>query len=107
MAGTELLLSMVEARWAQERQRQQHGPGEQDAPGTGENRATYRPAASRPPGQTTITHREIEQLHDRIDALRNDMSSAHYNAWQKTELARHPQRPYSLGLHRTDLHRLQ
>src|SRR6202142_4301970 len=39
--------------------------------------------------------REIKQLHQRIDALRNQVSG-HSTAWQKTELARHPQRPYTL-----------
>ncbi len=39
--------------------------------------------------------RQIEQLHQRIDALRNQVM-AHTTAWEKTELARHPQRPYTL-----------
>ena len=39
--------------------------------------------------------REIQQLHDRIDALRSQVSG-HSTAWDKTELARHPQRPHTL-----------
>ena len=41
------------------------------------------------------TRRQIAQLQDRIDTLRREMS-APPTAWQKTELARHPQRPQSL-----------
>src|SRR5207248_1867005 len=37
---------------------------------------------------------EIDELRVRVEALRRDMS--HREAWIKTELARHPQRPYFL-----------
>jgi len=47
------------------------------------------------PGQDANTRREIQQLHERIDALRTEIS-AHATAWEKTELARHPQRPHTL-----------
>jgi len=47
------------------------------------------------PGQDDETRREIQALHARIDALR-DQVSAKSSAWEKTELARHPQRPYTL-----------
>jgi acetyl-CoA carboxylase carboxyl transferase subunit alpha len=47
------------------------------------------------PGQDDETRREIQELHARIDALR-DQVSAKSSAWEKTELARHPQRPYTL-----------
>lgn len=40
------------------------------------------------------TRQEIQLLHDRIDALRNQLS--HSTAWGKTELARQAQRPYTL-----------
>jgi acetyl-CoA carboxylase carboxyl transferase subunit alpha len=46
-------------------------------------------------GQNDQTRREIEQLHARLNDLRRDLSSQ-LNAWQRTELARHPQRPYTL-----------
>ena len=46
-------------------------------------------------GQDEETHRQIQQLHERIHALRQQVS-IHRNAWEKTELARHPQRPYTL-----------
>jgi acetyl-CoA carboxylase carboxyl transferase subunit alpha len=41
------------------------------------------------------TRQEIQRLHQRIDALRNQMTSRSI-AWEKTELARHPQRPHTL-----------
>ena len=41
------------------------------------------------------TRREITKLQDRIDTLRREMN-APPTAWQKTESARHPQRPQSL-----------
>jgi len=46
-------------------------------------------------GQDDETRRQIEQLHKRVDDLRREVSSQ-LNAWERTELARHPQRPYTL-----------
>ena len=46
-------------------------------------------------GQSSETHRQIQQLHDRLKDLRREMS-LHLNAWERTSLARHPQRPYTL-----------
>src|SRR5499427_4419497 len=46
-------------------------------------------------GSGESTRREIEKLQERIDQLRREMS-APPTAWQKTELARHPQRPQTL-----------
>jgi len=39
--------------------------------------------------------RQLERLQLQVQALRRQMD-AHLNAWRKTELARHPQRPYTL-----------
>src|SRR5208283_5194494 len=41
------------------------------------------------------TRREIAKLQDRLELLRQEMS-APLTAWQRTELARHPQRPQPL-----------
>ena len=46
-----------------------------------------------PDGQET--RRQLRVLHDQVHALRAQIV-AHLDAWQKTELARHPQRPYFL-----------
>src|SRR5260370_334119 len=46
-------------------------------------------------GQNAETLRQIRQLHERVSGLRREISS-HLNAWERPELARHPQRPYTL-----------
>src|SRR5215470_7152513 len=46
-------------------------------------------------GPDEATRRQIAKLQDRIDQLRREMH-APPTAWQKTELARHPQRPQTL-----------
>src|SRR3979490_2371993 len=46
-------------------------------------------------GQNAETLRQIKQLNARVNDLRREISS-HLNAWERTELARHPQRPYTL-----------
>src|SRR5258708_22020324 len=46
-------------------------------------------------GQNAETLRQIRQLHERVSGLRRGISS-HLNAWERAELARHPQRPYTL-----------
>src|SRR5438477_3978432 len=45
-------------------------------------------------GQTGEVRKEIDDLRQRITMLRKEIS--HREAWVKTELARHPQRPYFL-----------
>jgi acetyl-CoA carboxylase carboxyl transferase subunit alpha len=47
------------------------------------------------PAADDATRLQIAQLQERIETLRREMS-APSTAWQKTELARHPQRPQSL-----------
>src|ERR1019366_8542822 len=46
-------------------------------------------------GENAETRRQIQQLHERVNDLRREISSR-LNAWERTELARHPQRPYTL-----------
>ncbi len=46
-------------------------------------------------GQNEETRRQVQQLHDRVNDLRREVSS-HLNAWERTEMARHAQRPYTL-----------
>jgi acetyl-CoA carboxylase carboxyl transferase subunit alpha len=46
-------------------------------------------------GKDEETHRELAKLQERVHTLRQEMSSLQ-TAWQKTELARHPQRPQML-----------
>src|SRR5438105_1939418 len=46
-------------------------------------------------GASTDYHKQLEELRQRVEALRKQIY-AHLNAWEKTELARHPQRPNTL-----------
>ncbi|HXY15104.1 MAG TPA: acetyl-CoA carboxylase carboxyltransferase subunit alpha [Terriglobales bacterium] len=46
-------------------------------------------------GQNEDARQQVQQLHSRIHALRTEIA-AHFDAWQKTELARHPQRPHTI-----------
>jgi acetyl-CoA carboxylase carboxyl transferase subunit alpha len=91
--GAELLLSMVEARCAAN-----GNNGHVDSRAAQElekieaHIATLESATRDEDGGT---RREIAQLRTRIDSLRREVS-AHNSAWTKTELARHPQRPYTL-----------
>jgi len=39
--------------------------------------------------------KQLRALHDRVDGLRKQVN-ANFDAWKRTELARHPQRPYML-----------
>jgi acetyl-CoA carboxylase carboxyl transferase subunit alpha len=46
-------------------------------------------------GDNQEARRQLEQLHAQVHALRRQMD-AHLHSWHKAELARHPQRPYTL-----------
>ncbi len=47
------------------------------------------------PGQDAEAGQMMQELHGQVSALRRQID-AQLNAWQRTELARHPQRPYLL-----------
>jgi acetyl-CoA carboxylase carboxyl transferase subunit alpha len=95
MTGVEFLLSMVESRWASRNgDRGKASPGDrthQELDKIDQQIARLQEAA----GVNESTQQEIQQLRDRVEALRKEMIS-HFGAWEKTELARHPQRPYPL-----------
>jgi len=46
-------------------------------------------------GDNQDARNRLQRLHDQVEALRRQIQ-AHQTAWQKTELARHGQRPYTL-----------
>src|SRR6202034_1907371 len=46
-------------------------------------------------GQNEETRRQLAKLQERVHILRQEMKALQ-TAWQKTELARHPQRPQAL-----------
>ncbi|MGZ4812161.1 MAG: acetyl-CoA carboxylase carboxyltransferase subunit alpha [Terriglobales bacterium] len=45
-------------------------------------------------GENQEARKQLQALHGQVDALRRQMTRS--GPWQKTELARHPQRPYTL-----------
>src|SRR5215470_19206062 len=90
LTGAQLLLSMVETRKAA---RNGHN-SDMTPPQELERIEQQIEKLESLDGQTAEVHREIEELKERVEALRRDMS--HREAWIKTELARHPQRPYFL-----------
>jgi acetyl-CoA carboxylase carboxyl transferase subunit alpha len=90
--GTEFLLSMVEASWAT---RNGNGKKMDSQLKAQQELAKIEQQVERLkslPGQGEDVRSQIQQLHDRIHALRAQVS-AHFSAWQKAELARNPQRP--------------
>src|SRR5258707_13276171 len=95
MTGVEFLLSMVESRWASRNgDRGKTDPGDrthQELDKIDQQIARLQDTA----GSDETTQQEIQQLRDRVEALRREMTS-HFGAWEKMELARHPQRPYAL-----------
>ncbi len=46
-------------------------------------------------GENQDARSQLRRLHAQVDALREQINAS-FSAWQKTELARHPQRPYLL-----------
>ena len=95
VAGAQLLLSLVERRWAVD-----SGNGNKMESGLKarqelekiEQQIAHLEATAHQDGHTL---REIHDLHERVNALRREIA-AHTDAWERTELARHPQRPYTL-----------
>lgn len=90
LAGAQLLVSMIETRRAHS-----NGNGaEATAPQELERIEQQMEKLEALDGQNAETRGQIEELRQRVDALKREMS--HREAWIKTELARHPQRPYLL-----------
>ena len=90
LTGAQLLVSMVETRRAKSNGNGLDGTAPQELARIEQHMERLESLD----GQNDETRREIEQLRERVDSLRRDM--AHREAWIKTELARHPQRPYFL-----------
>ena len=92
LTGAQLLLSMVETRRAA-----RNGEGPDTT--AGDELAKIEQQLGKLEtieGQSDDIRKEIDDLRLRVHALRSEMVAAHREAWVKTELARHPQRPYFL-----------
>jgi acetyl-CoA carboxylase carboxyl transferase subunit alpha len=92
ISGTDFLLSMVEGGTKTSK-----GNGTEAAPCTQELDRIHQQISklqtlSAPDDEL---RRQVVELKERVEALRHQPPSPR-NAWEKTELARHPQRPYTL-----------
>jgi len=94
--GTDFLLSMVEEQWAG----RNGDRGRMDSKTEHELQKIEEQVARLESvvGKDDETRQQIRQLNERIHALRKQVSAQapRTAAWEKTELARHPQRPYTL-----------
>jgi acetyl-CoA carboxylase carboxyl transferase subunit alpha len=97
LAASELLVSLVESSWKNSgngsgtRMNGSGSKAQQELEKIEQQIAQIEAVA----GQHQDATRQLHELHERVHALRREIL-AHMNAWQKTELARHPQRPYTL-----------
>jgi acetyl-CoA carboxylase carboxyl transferase subunit alpha len=90
LTGAQLMVSMVETRRAA-----RNGDGlDANAPQELEQIERQLGKLESLDGQSDEVRKEIDDLRERVSMLRKEMS--HREAWIKTELARHPQRPYFL-----------
>jgi acetyl-CoA carboxylase carboxyl transferase subunit alpha len=96
MAVSEFLLSMVESLWAaslngSSKSMESAMKAQQELEKIERQIEQMESLA----GQSAEARRHLEQLHERVDALRQQIL-ARMGPWEKTELARHPQRPHTL-----------
>jgi acetyl-CoA carboxylase carboxyl transferase subunit alpha len=95
VTGAEFLVSMVEARWTAgngDSRKMESGPkAKQEL----ERIAQQMVKLESVDGHDEDTRRQIQALHERVQALQKQVTAPR-GAWEKTELARHPQRPYTL-----------
>src|SRR5579862_1618943 len=99
LAGTDWLLSMVEMGWST-----RNGDGKamemSDKARKELEKIEQQIVRLRAvPGQDPDTRGQIDQLNQRVGLLRDQLSqnpNRPKSAWEKAELARHPQRPYML-----------
>lgn len=97
LAASELLVSLMETSWKSSgngSRTKMDNPGskaQQELEKIEQQIAQIETIA----GQHQDATQQLHELHERVDALRREIV-ANMNAWQKTELARHPQRPYTL-----------
>jgi len=90
LTGAQLLVSMVEAR----RTARDGNGGEVTANEELEKIEQQLGKLESLDGQSAEVRKEIDSLRERVVLLRREIS--HREAWIKTEMARHPQRPYFL-----------
>ena len=112
VAAHEFLFSMVHAHWTDLSNGHANGNGNSNGNGNGVGHGIKMESVNKAqdelarielqigklealPGQDAEAGRMMQELHGRVSALRRQID-AQLDAWQRTELARHPQRPYLL-----------
>ncbi len=95
LTSAEFLLSMVEARWTSRNGDARKMESQLKADEELQKIERQLEKLQSLTGQEESVHAQIQELHDRIRELRSQVSVIP-GAWQKTELARHPQRPQTL-----------
>jgi acetyl-CoA carboxylase carboxyl transferase subunit alpha len=95
IAASDFLLSVVETRWGAHKQQKKSMESVSKTQGELERIEQQIGKLQAVDSQDPETRRQVEELQDRVSALRKEIS-AHFDAWQRTELARNPQRPYTL-----------
>ena len=93
--GAELLLSMVEDRWASRNGDATKMESQLKARQELEKIEEQLTKLESIPLQNEDARRQIQQLHSRIHGLREEIATK-FDAWRRTELARHPQRPHTV-----------
>ena len=112
MVAREFLFSMVQTHWAELANGHANGNGSENGNRNGYGHGVSMESVNKAqdelerieqqigklealPGQDAEAARMMQELHGRVSALRRQIDSQ-LDAWQRTELARHPQRPYLL-----------
>ncbi len=95
LSGADWLLSMVEHRWATRNGDGTKMESQLKAQQELEKIELQLSKLQALPGQDRDLRDQIQTLHDRIHELREQVT-VHSVAWEKAELARHPQRPQTL-----------
>jgi acetyl-CoA carboxylase carboxyl transferase subunit alpha len=95
VSGAEFLLSMVETHWSDRngdaRKLEVRVKAEQELAKIEQQIEQLQSVT----GQNDEVRHQIKQLHERVESLRRQVHAG-LGAWERTELARHPQRPYTL-----------
>jgi acetyl-CoA carboxylase carboxyl transferase subunit alpha len=95
LKGAELLLTMVEDRWSSRNGDAKKMESQLKARQELEKIEGQLAKLESLAGQNEDARRQMQLLQERVHNLRTEIA-AHFDAWQKTELARHPQRPHML-----------
>jgi acetyl-CoA carboxylase carboxyl transferase subunit alpha len=112
VVAREFLFSMVQTHWAELANGHANGNGNENGNRNGYGHGVSMESVNKAqdelerieqqigklealPGQDAEAAKMMQELHGRVSALRRQIDSQ-LDAWQRTELARHPQRPYLL-----------